>query len=51
MNDNQYECTEDFQLRLSDPVSGILEYPQVSNFTITDPEDGKFVFISLTNTQ
>ncbi|XP_062590289.1 extracellular matrix protein 3-like [Saccostrea cucullata] len=39
VNDNQYERTENFQLRLTDPVSTILEYPQVANFTITDPED------------
>lgn len=43
VNDNRYEGTEDFQLRLSDPVLGILEYPQISNFFITDPEDGKFM--------
>lgn len=43
VNDNRYEGTEDFQLRLSDPVLGILEYPFISNFFITDPEDGKFM--------
>lgn len=43
VNDNRYEGTEDFQLRLSDPVLGILEYPQISNFFITDPEDGKLM--------
>lgn len=43
VNDHQFEHTENFQLKLTDPVSAILEYPWVANFTITDPEDGKFL--------
>ncbi|CAG5130074.1 unnamed protein product [Candidula unifasciata] len=35
-----------FELRLSDPVMAVIEYPDVARVTILDPEDESQIFFS-----
>lgn len=46
-DDDIFEDRETFNLRLTDPVSAVLEYPDVAMVTIIDSEDGKFDILTL----
>ncbi|XP_060554877.1 FRAS1-related extracellular matrix protein 2-like isoform X2 [Ruditapes philippinarum] len=43
-NDDIYEREETLILQMTDPVSAVLEYPDVAMITIVDPEDESTVF-------
>ncbi|XP_071087584.1 FRAS1-related extracellular matrix protein 2-like [Haliotis cracherodii] len=45
LDDEKYEERETFNLELSKPVMGVLEYPDVAKVTITDKEDESTVSI------
>ncbi|BFZ14656.1 hypothetical protein BsWGS_17695 [Bradybaena similaris] len=46
VDDNRFEQSEMFELRLSDPVMAVIEYPDVARVTILDPEDESQIFFS-----
>ncbi|XP_033106902.1 extracellular matrix protein 3-like [Anneissia japonica] len=46
-NDNQFEQSEVFSVRLHDPVMGALEFPEVAFINILDPEDESTVYIDV----
>lgn len=41
LSDGEHEHSESFQIVLSEPVMGILEFPAASTVEIIDPGDGK----------
>ncbi|KAL4230244.1 extracellular matrix [Mactra antiquata] len=43
-DDDIYEVEETLVLQMTDPVSAVLEYPEVAMVTIVDPEDESVVF-------
>ncbi|XP_012944319.2 FRAS1-related extracellular matrix protein 2, partial [Aplysia californica] len=45
-DDDRYEQLETFTLKLSDPVTAVLEYPDIAEVTIEDIEDESKVFFS-----
>ena len=46
-DDSKFERSETFELKLTEPVMGALEYPDIAIVTITDIEDGKFISVQL----
>lgn len=42
--DQEFETSETFEIQLSEPVMGVLEYPDKATVEIVDPGDGKDVF-------
>jgi hypothetical protein len=48
INDQKYEEAEILRLQLSQPIMGVLEYPNEAIVTIMDPEDGRNISTTLT---
>lgn len=47
LSDHLYEQSETFHIVLSEPVMGVLEFPQTASVEIIDPEDGESLYSTL----
>lgn len=50
LTDGKYEQAETFQILLSEPVMGVMEFPATATVEIVDPSDGQYCYLHSTHT-